>query len=138
MLLANGCVKHAGLARFGAFFETDYGGADVEGVSAEAAQISTFVETIRVVERGDTMADHQFMVLAAEKLGVRVVAIRWDPFADLSPPEWLVNDLNVEMVTEGNRTVVVGYKDLHFVPVLDERLSAPVGFAGGALGEDSD
>ena len=138
MLLANGCVKHAGLARFGAFFETDYGGADVEGVSAEAVQISRFVETIQDVQRGDAMADHQFMVLAAEKLGVRVVAIRWDPFADVSAAEWLVNDLNVENVTAGERTVVVGYKALHFVPVLDERLSSPVGYACGALGEDSD
>jgi hypothetical protein len=85
------------------------------------ARISYFVGTIQAVELGDEMADHTFMFSAAQMLAVRVVAIRWQPEAQLHPKDWLVNELNAGIVNaDSAHTLVIGYLDLHFVPVLEE------------------
>ena len=93
----------------------------VDGVTEEMACVSRFVETIQAVERGDEMADHTFMFFTARALGVRVVAIRWQPWARLHPRDWLFNDINAGAASaDVARTLMIGYLDLHFVPVLEE------------------
>ena len=109
-----------GLAQFGEFFVTDLVSDMVEGVSAEVARISRFVETIQAVERGEEMADHTFMFFAAQALAVRVLAIHWQPWARLPPTGWLVTEVNDGIANiDSSRTLVIGYLDLHFVPVLE-------------------